>query len=794
MDELENIQVELVLDSTELQLEENDLERIIFDLNSKIEMLSSKVDKWDCLIALGSGLLCGMMDIFWTGEFSLAEGRELSSQKVDELVKKIANMMGCESDDLKKCVKFLEEKFPIPADGNTPDFGGGLQHHLRDFAHHPTIVGLFFSLLTQFTSKSYGTDSYGRFMIVDVPEKSKIFIGEDIPSKIMNGTVVWFFHLISDIAGSNSTVGLGGGTGIPGPILSLLKEMSVLPFFNDLKKDDLTLSEFLSKLFNGTLFAKRDEKGKIISDTVVKIDLRGELGVAIEVAKQAIPVIANECIVRTFYMIRQLAQQIKEVPVRKIKDFRKIDVNKILPANSPTLTRMLTISKGVFTTLDVSEAIVTKKYWVSINYVGIGQFAFALGDEMVWALKRRNIRLIKEMYERIYQNTCTAVDQNIYERMYNDMEYDKFGINEEQIVILYNLEYYKTLHDIESTKILFGNEKIRQLKIEWLKEWKAYMTNGFPSFMKNAKAKLVWYSLEELHERISMNDVSKPWFRLALLEAMLFTPYFPLSVETNKKGNKIPSEKYSALSMPIAGYNKINSDKYLDDVFAKVYQLDGYVKRLRKCYDKVCRELNEVLKTALTSFAITTSIAVITIATVGAFAPTIAVALVGSNFAGLSGVALTNASLAYFGGGAVAAGGLGMTGGTIAIVGGGAILGGSIGVGVGGTEGAISLMGKKYVILQSAKLIVSVREVFLNDEKDVKYSNTVYKKYVQNICDIEKGLVELRLKAKVADSKEKKKLTAEIKSIQESLKVMKIAMRSLKKFISSYEVGLGTSE
>ena len=32
MDELENIQVELVLDSTELQLEENDLERIILHI------------------------------------------------------------------------------------------------------------------------------------------------------------------------------------------------------------------------------------------------------------------------------------------------------------------------------------------------------------------------------------------------------------------------------------------------------------------------------------------------------------------------------------------------------------------------------------------------------------------------------------------------------------------------------------------------------------------------------------------------------------------------------------------
>lgn len=52
---------------------------------------------------------------------------------------------------------FLEKMFPIPSDGNTPDFGGGLQHHLRDFAHHPTMVGLMFSLLTQFTEKSYGT-------------------------------------------------------------------------------------------------------------------------------------------------------------------------------------------------------------------------------------------------------------------------------------------------------------------------------------------------------------------------------------------------------------------------------------------------------------------------------------------------------------------------------------------------------------------------------------------------------------------------------------------------------------
>lgn len=794
MNELQKIQIELVTDPAELTIGVNDFESIIFDLNSQIEMLSSKADKWDCLVALGSGIVCGMVDIFWTGEFSLAEGRDMSSQKVDNLVKKTAKMMGCESDDLKKCVKFLEEKFPIPADGNTPDFGGGLQHHLRDFAHHPTIVGLVFSLLTQFTCKSYGTEVAGNFFIVDVPEKSRIFIGEDTSSKIINGTLVWFFHLISNIAGSSSTAGLSGGTGIPGPILSIAKEMSVLPFFKNLKKDDTSFSVFLSKLFNGTLLAEHDENGKIIKDTVIKLDLRGEMGVAVEIGKQAIPVITNECIVRTFYMIRQLAQQIKQIHVTSLEDFKKIRIKEILPVNSPSLTRMLTIATGVFTALDVSEAVITKKYWVSINYVGIGRFTLALGDEMVWALKRRDVRKIKDMYETIYRNTYTDTDQRIYERMGDDMEYDKFGLNEEQTEILYNLEYYKTLHDIECTKIPVGGEKIRQLKGEWLEEWKGYMTSGFTGFMNSANAELNWYTFDELNERIKANDPDSPWFRLVLLEAMLFEPYFPLTTETDKKGNEVPSKKYSSVNTPISGYKKSDGDKFLDDGFAGNYHLTGYVKRLRKSYDKVCRELNEVLKTAITSIAITAGVAIITIATAGALAPTIAVALVGSNFAGLSGAALTSACLAYLGGGAIAVGGLGMAGGTIAIVGGGAILGVGVGAGVGGAAGAISLMGKKNTILQSAKLLVSVREVFLNDEKDVEYSSTVYEKYVQNIAEIEKGLIGLRLKADVVDNKEKKRLKAEIKSAEDSVKAMKIAMKSMNKFISSYAVGMGITE
>lgn len=794
----DKLQIELISEKQQNigNMAGHNLDQVIFDLNSQLELLSSQADSLDYLVAIGSGIVCGLMDILWTGEFDLTRGRNWGSDGVDSFVKKTAKLLGCnkENIEIKDAVKFLEDKFPIPADGNTPDFGGGLQHHLRDFAHHPTIVGLIFSLLTQFTEKSYGTDTKGMFIVVDVPEKSRAFIGKDNTTKIINGTIIWFFHLVSDIAGSSSTAGLSGGTGIPGPILSMAKELSVLPIFKNITVNDETLSKFLSKLFNGTLFADHDENGKIIKETVVKFDFRGEIGVLEELGRQAIPVIANESIVRTFYFIRRLAMEMKNKQVSSLTDIKEIEWNQVVPYNSPTLTRMLTISSGVFTTLDVAEAIATQKYFVSVNYTGIGRFAVALGSESVWALKRRDVKKLKTMYETIQRNVYRQIDQQIYERLQSEMEIEKLGLTEEQTEILYNLEFYKTINDINATKIPVGVGKVKELKSEWVQEWKTYMTSGYASFLQSSTDELTWHDLNSLIELIKKNDPTKPWFRLVLLEAMLFEPYYPLSLEEDKKGNEVPSKKYNSINTPVTGYKKSVGDKYLDETFGQLFCGEGYVKRLRKCYDKVIRELNEVLKTALTSLAITAAVTLAAVATAGAFAPAIAVTLVGSNFAGLSGAALTSACLAYLGGGAIAAGGLGMAGGTAAIVGGGAILGLGVGAGVGGITGSVSLMGKKNTILQSAKLMVSVREIFLNDEHDIEYSNSVYEQYVQNIAKIEKDLVELRLKADTADTKEKKRLKAEIKNAEDSVSAMKIAMKSMNKFISSYKVGTGFCE
>ena len=304
--------------TSKLTEQKYDLDRIVFDPDAQMDLLSSHADDDDYLTAIGSGLICGILDAVWGGAFDLRRNREWSSSQTEWYAVKMAQLTGFQGEE---AVRFLEKRFCIPSDKNTPDFGGGLQHHLRDFAHHPTVVGLVFSLLTQFTQRAYGTDTSGAFVMVPVPKEALGLIGKNIPEKLFNGVVVWFFHLVSDIVGFSSTAGKTGGTGIPGPLLAMAKEMAALPVFQD-KDGKNQRSVFLSKLFGGTLLA--------------------------EAARQAPPVVANECMVRAFYMIRRLSATIQERKVDSWQSLKRRDWQNILPIHSPTLTQMLTVATGVF--------------------------------------------------------------------------------------------------------------------------------------------------------------------------------------------------------------------------------------------------------------------------------------------------------------------------------------------------------------------------------------------------------------------------------------------------------------
>lgn len=405
----EVISAELTVSSDKPQ-EHSDLGAINQSLqrvNSELEKYTNNADKIDYALAVGSGILCGIIDSIFVGEFSLDEANQWGNEQTSAFVLRVAKTQGYNGDSPTGAIKYLEDMFPIAADKATNQFGGGLQHHLRDFSHHPTPVGLVCSVLTQFTGKVYGTDVHGAFQVVSLNEDGLSLIGKNFPEKIMFGTINWAFHMVSDMAGSSGSVMKGSlGTGLPGPLVSMLKELSSTPLFQKMDENGhKEFSVYISKLFNGTLLGDRNGDGKLISAR--KFDLRTELGVARHVGRQAVPVIINECVIRAFYFIRRLAMELCRVNPKQFKDIAVLHWNTILPFRNRTVERMVTISSMTFTVADTTDAAIhaaiesggnwvlfSGRFVTRFNYIGAGRAAIAIVKEV--SNEKKETQLIHE--------------------------------------------------------------------------------------------------------------------------------------------------------------------------------------------------------------------------------------------------------------------------------------------------------------------------------------------------------------------------------------------------------------
>ena len=610
----------------------------IYDLNIELDEISksefvsglSEFEKTNYIIATASGLFSGILNILWNKDYELENAQKWGKEKVEKFVCKIASSQGCKSDDIQDSIRFLEKKFPIQADKYTNTFGGGLQHHLRDFSHHPTILGLISSILNQF-GVGIGTDVNGDFTVNSVQDNQ--FVGQTFGEKIYNAFIMWSFHLISDMAGSSSN--LSGGTGIPGIILSTFKEMSTLPLFKEMqikyKDDDIGLSVFISKLFNGTVF--KDKNGQ-----PVRLDFRTELGF---LANQSKSVIINECLVRGLYTLRSLYREITTKDVRSLSELKNIDLRKVLPFKSRMLIRMLTISSGVFVLVDLSKATAKSRgkdivsFLLNINYVGIGRFVLACKADASYI--EDDVR--KKIYEKYFGN-----DKPFF-------NFKLFNLNKKQMQILYSLELEKIKYDILNIK----NDNEKKEKIRWCNIWKKNILDNLDEseefFITNE---------EELYNKLNYIFKNDDKFYLIVMELYLFKPYYMFS----KKDEKI--KKF-----------KLNSD-YFKDIFRirqKCLNLDN-LKNIIKTYKNYNRNiLQNRTKKLIIGASATTTITLLTGGLGWIFAPQIAIAIAGESVAGLSGAALTSASLAFVGGGSIAAGGLGMAGGTAILTGGGALIG-----------------------------------------------------------------------------------------------------------------------
>lgn len=719
-----------------------------------------KADKADYLIAVACGTISGLIDIFFVGELSLGNAKDWGAEKVSRFVMKIAHLVGYKGDDLSDAIRFLEKRYPFASDSVTSEMGGGRQHHLRDFSHHFSLGGLVFSLYTLFTGKVIGTDTDGSIKIVDLPEQ----INDELNfvEKIVFGTIRWFFHMVSDMAGSSSSA--GKGTGIPGPIVSLIKRLSSLSCFRDKKISDVEFHTWVSKLFNGTLIKKRDSEGNITES--IKFDLRTEIGILHEAGKQIVPVLIDECLVRGFYFLRRLYLAIRDTEIYSIAGFKKIDSSEVLPYNNRTIRRMITVASGVFMVIDTVDAAVRSAYKnkglrdnfildfvARINIAGVARFVIAFKQDASFISE--DIRQEKEKRNK---------EAREYEKTISELKC--LSLNFEQLRALYSIEQLMIEDDIANTPD--DNEK--KLKAEWDKAWKKSQLINLR--ISDEESPYFFMSHEDISSYLDSRD-NGPWKQLIAMEAMLFRPYFPLEYcELDKNLKKL----------------KFKS-KYLTEVF--VHQQTSIseedIASLKKAYKQSLATITDSTKKLAISAVGTAAVIAVSGGAAFVFAPAIATALAGGSAAGLYGAALTSYSLAAIGGGSIAAGGLGMAGGTAIITGGGALIGMLGGTGVSAAATLGPLNNDSLVLSECIKLLTFCKTVLIQ-----RYSDTDSVKEIQLTIHERVDLLKVHIEnfsnqSEDNNNENEKENKRKIKVAEKSLKYLQRCSKALQKFVHAHE-------
>lgn len=426
--------IETMADENEHELFQQEVEEFLKSYSEtveEIERLTCQTDGLDYTLAVTSGLIAGVIDIIFVGEWNFKEAKAISHEKINNKIMEFAKkhpdyvtfcnyalegkggarISPLDSKRLPTAVRFLEWKYPLPGDNSwkgKANYVTPKSHHIDDLAHHPTLIGLVFCIISQFTNTATYVNKEGNIIQIPIEiDENGLLEGKTPSAKIASGFLNWVHnviknrkgHLYSDMGGSNSTA--GGGMGIPGSLMSLLKELSVLPVF---RESDFSLK--LYKAFTNGIGEGKNQVNLGVFNALFegvdsKFDLRTEEAIKHELKRQAIPIAINEIIVRCFYFLRHLCLELKQK-----KSIELLEWKKVLPFRNRTIARMLTISTGTMEVVDMADAAIragTKsggnvalfatQFVLRVNFVGVGRFAIACTSDLAMGIKKTRYEL-----------------------------------------------------------------------------------------------------------------------------------------------------------------------------------------------------------------------------------------------------------------------------------------------------------------------------------------------------------------------------------------------------------------
>lgn len=342
-----------------------------------VRNLKPDCDKLDYILAVGSGALCGIIDIFLVGKPGESPIGQITDKWFFDRTMDFAKLCHPdkkEFDSLESALRFLEKTFQVPYDqtglgdaGRTVFGLNAKRHHFKSLGHNPSLLGLFFSILDQFTNTSHFV-SDGQLISLQQADKEWELKGKNIPAKLFCGFVNWFGHIVSDVSGSQHSANMGKrGMGVPSPFWTWTNDIIAI---------------------KAKLGLRVTDTDKALNDLALNIFEQG-YDVRFQTA-QAIPVFLNELIVRLIYAVRRLFRYFSETPEEK-RTFPHM-WKTCEPFSNSTVKRMLTVAHGTFCLVDIGDAAARAfiggggtfnavEFVLRLNIVGVGRFAISLYGE-----------------------------------------------------------------------------------------------------------------------------------------------------------------------------------------------------------------------------------------------------------------------------------------------------------------------------------------------------------------------------------------------------------------------------
>lgn len=369
----------------------------------------------DKKIAIGSGVLTGVLDILMVPELSFSDANTWGSDRIQSFTLSYAKDKGYSGDDISDAIKYLkDEKTEVKTmfaeafslDTQTDDLDANTDESSETEDETPVVLlsdqlgieGLIFSIISHVTGKSIGIDSDGTIVCKDMEGLSP----KSLEEGIYWGTLRWLFNYVYDALEKGiDWYDKQLDPEIPIEIREILTKLTAFPGLEDKAKKIL---EFEDALHDKDKFFER------ISELILSSVEQGNdgkyhfgmiLGVAHEMVekKQYVPVLLNEVIVSSFFTVSRFLMKLCTIDIDNIQEIDRSYFKDCLPIQNEELQRMRKLASTTFMSINVVKSGIKaitqsnnnpKDFGVhflqNINYMGAAEWIACVSPDRGTAL------------------------------------------------------------------------------------------------------------------------------------------------------------------------------------------------------------------------------------------------------------------------------------------------------------------------------------------------------------------------------------------------------------------------